>query len=168
MTNHLKKDYWSPYIAGALIGLLQIPVFFIEGSLGSSGSLQSTACALQTFIAENFEKISGTCFLNQKSWWQLGFVLGIILGAFISKKLSGTPRKNISPFWKQTLSNYSDNKRYIMAFSGGFLFLLGARIADGCTMGNGVSGISLLSVGSFVVVLSMFIAGIFAARFYKS
>jgi hypothetical protein len=54
-----------------------------------------------------------------------------------------------------------------MAFCGGFIMLLGARIADGCTSGNGISGIALLSVGSMIVITSMFIGGIVVSKFYK-
>ena len=45
--------------------------------------------------------------------------------------------------------------------------LLGARIADGCTSGNGISGISLLSIGSMIVIASMFIGGILVVQLYK-
>lgn len=41
---------------------------------------------------------------------------------------------------------------------GGFLFALGARIAGGCTSGHGISGISLLSISSFVTIASTFAA----------
>ncbi|KAI0107478.1 hypothetical protein GGR51DRAFT_515653 [Nemania sp. FL0031] len=40
---------------------------------------------------------------------------------------------------------------------GGFLLTIGARIGGGCTSGHGITGISLLSVSSFVSVASMFI-----------
>lgn len=45
--------------------------------------------------------------------------------------------------------------------------LLGARLADGCTSGNGISGIALLSVGSMIVISSMFFGGILVSFFYK-
>lgn len=50
-----------------------------------------------------------------------------------------------------------------LAFFGGFLMLFGARIADGCTSGHGISGIAQLSVGSLVAVTAMFTGGIAAA-----
>ncbi len=158
----LRKKYWSPYTSGILIGFLQIPVFFIDASLGSSGSLQSLAC-----VALNFPN-SGSCLPNLKNWWQIGFIFGIIFGAWLSSRLSGYVRSSVSLFWEKSVINCSYKKRYLMAFMGGFLFLFGARLADGCTMGNGVSGIALLSVGSIVVIVSMFVSGILASRFYKN
>ncbi|KAI1332964.1 hypothetical protein F5Y16DRAFT_227 [Xylariaceae sp. FL0255] len=44
---------------------------------------------------------------------------------------------------------------------GGVLLSIGSRMGGGCTSGHGISGISLLSVSSFVTVAAMF-AGAFA------
>jgi uncharacterized membrane protein YedE/YeeE len=54
--------------------------------------------------------------------------------------------------------------RYAVAFAAGFVMLFGARIADGCTSGHGLSGVAQLAVGSIVAVTAMFIGGIAAGR----
>ena len=41
--------------------------------------------------------------------------------------------------------------------------MLGARIADGCTSGHGLSGMAQLAVGSTVAVAAMFAGGITTA-----
>ena len=51
-----------------------------------------------------------------------------------------------------------------MAALGGFIMVFGARIADGCTSGHGVSGIAQLAIGSFIAVTAMFAAGIVTAN----
>lgn len=38
--------------------------------------------------------------------------------------------------------------------------LFGARLADGCTSGHGLSGVAQLAVGSTVAVAAMFAGGI--------
>lgn len=48
----------------------------------------------------------------------------------------------------------------VMAGLGGFLMILGSRIAGGCTSGHGLSGISLLSTSSFLTVAAAFGTGI--------
>jgi uncharacterized membrane protein YedE/YeeE len=53
--------------------------------------------------------------------------------------------------------------RFAMAFAGGFVMLLGARIADGCTSGHGISGMAQLALGSFIAVGAMFAGGIATA-----
>lgn len=42
---------------------------------------------------------------------------------------------------------------------GGTLLAIGSRMAGGCTSGHGISGISLLSVSSFITVAAMFAGG---------
>ena len=167
--NILRKPYWSPYVAGVVIGLLQIPIFWLlHASIGSSVAFHSTACSLLSFF-QNFDlkqSVTG-CISLLKHWWQLGFAVGIFIGAYISSALSKTRRNNFSPVWTKATSITSLTKRSLMAFCGGFIMLIGARMADGCTSGNGISGISLLSIGSMIVIASMFIGGILVVQLYK-
>ena len=74
-------------------------------------------------------------------------VVGIAIGAFVSMKMSGAKRQPISPIWARALGSPSPALRYAVAFGAGFLMLIGARIADGCTSGHGLSGLAQLSVG---------------------
>ncbi|RMJ25643.1 Pfam:DUF395 [Aspergillus sp. HF37] len=46
---------------------------------------------------------------------------------------------------------------------GGFVMVVGARLAGGCTSGHGISGMSMLGVSSLITVASMFGAGIAVA-----
>ncbi|KAI5866950.1 hypothetical protein GGS23DRAFT_552847 [Durotheca rogersii] len=48
----------------------------------------------------------------------------------------------------------------VRAVLGGILLAVGSRMAGGCTSGHGISGISLLSVSSFVTVAAMFAGGV--------
>lgn len=157
----LRRPFWSPYASGIVIGLLQIPVFLIlKASLGVSGSFGSVACRILDLGGE------AGCFPLLKNWWQLGLAIGIGFGAYFSRRLSKVTRKPISPFWIKTLKIASPWLRFGLAFLGGFLFMLGARLADGCTSGNGISGIALLSVGSLIVITCMFIGGIMVSMVY--
>lgn len=151
------KRHWSPYLCGILIGLLQIPVFFIGGSIGTSSATANAVCSVTNFF--NGEQITA-CFKAPKSWWQLGLVIGIVIGAYLSKSLSKHYRKSISIVWQTALPKYSIKKRFLYAFIGGVLIMFGARLADGCTSGNGISGVALMSVGSVIVITFMFAAAI--------
>lgn len=167
--NIFKKPYWPPYIAGILIGLLQIPIFLIlHASLGTSGSFGSVACSFRLWLGHIGTKhIFSFCFAKSKQWWQFGFVIGTILGAYISSRMSHMQRKSFSPVWTKAVTIHTLPTRMFMAFGGGFIMLIGALLADGCTSGNGISGISLLSVGSMIVIASMFVGGIMVSMLYK-
>ena len=69
----------------------------------------------------------------------------------------------IATVWRELTGITSAPARFAMAFSGGFILLLGARIAGGCTSGHGVSGMAQLAVGSTIAVAAMFAGGILTA-----
>lgn len=163
----LSQKAWSPYAAGIVIGLLQIPAFLlIETALGASSSYVTIGGLIASWIDPSVLKIDYVArhvAATGKNWWQVALVAGVAIGAFISMKMSGARRATISPIWRNALGSASPAKRYTVAFAGGFLMLFGARIADGCTSGHGLSGMAQLSVGSTVAVAAMFAGGIATA-----
>jgi hypothetical protein len=155
---------WSPYVAGIVIGLLQIPAFLlIETALGTSSSYVTVGGLIAGWVDPAILKIDYVAkhvAATGKNWWQVALVVGIALGAFVSSRMSGTRRQAISPIWQRALGSPSPARRYAVAFAAGFLMLVGARIADGCTSGHGLSGVAQLAVGSIVAVAAMFAGGI--------
>jgi hypothetical protein len=158
---------WSPYVAGVLIGLLQIPAFLmIETALGASSSYVTVGAAIAGWLDPSLLQIDYVAkhiAASPKNLWQVALVGGIAVGAFLSMKLSGARRLAISPIWARAFGSSSPGLRYAVAFGAGFIMLFGARIADGCTSGHGLSGLAQLSVGSTVAVAAMFAGGIATA-----
>ncbi len=163
----LKDKAWSPYAAGILIGLLQIPAFLtIETALGASSSYVTVGATIASWVDPSIftiDYVARHVATTAKNWWQIALVAGIAIGAFVSARLSGARRHPVSPIWSRALGSSSPGRRYAVAFAAGFLMLLGARIADGCTSGHGLSGMAQLAVGSTVAVAAMFAGGIAAA-----
>lgn len=166
----LGERAWSPYATGILIGLLQIPAFLlIETALGTSSSYVTIAAHVAALFDGSAAKMD---YLARHMWgaknlWQLAMVGGIVLGAFVSMKMSGARRRSISPVWERAVGITTLSGRAPMAFAGGFVMFLGARIADGCTTGHGISGIAQLAAGSMVAVTSMFVGAIAVAMMMK-
>ena len=158
---------WSPYVAGVLIGLLQIPAFLlIDTALGASSSFVTVGGSLAGWIDPSILKIGYVAKhvgATAKNWWQVALVIGIAIGAFLSARASGSLRRGVAPIWARALGTPSRRVRYAVAFVAGFLMLFGARLADGCTSGHGLSGIAQLGVGSTVAVAAMFVGGIATA-----
>jgi hypothetical protein len=163
----LNDKAWSPYIAGIIIGLLQIPAFLIiETALGASSSYVTVGGLVASWLDPAIAKIDYVArhiSAAPKNWWQVALVVGIAVGALLSARLSNAVREPISPIWARALGSSSAVRRYAVAFAAGFLMLLGARIADGCTSGHGLSGMAQLAVGSTVAVAAMFTGGIAVA-----
>ncbi|OZA91659.1 MAG: lipocalin [Azorhizobium sp. 39-67-5] len=163
----LRAKAWSPYAAGILIGLLQVPAFLlIETALGASSSYVTVGGLLASLVdpmAGRIDYVAKHIALTPKNWWQVALVVGIALGAFASMRISGARRHAVSPVWQRALGTSSPVMRYALAFGAGFLMLFGARIADGCTSGHGLSGMAQMAVSSTLAVTFMFVGGIATA-----
>lgn len=162
----LSQKSWSPYLAGVLIGLLQIPTFLLmDTALGASSSYVTVAAHLAAVLDPGVSDIKyfASHMWGPKNWWQVAVIVGIAIGAWASMRLSGARRQAISPVWARTMGAVTVSARAPIAFLGGLIMLLGARIAGGCTSGHGVSGLAQLSVGSTVAVAAMFAGGIMTA-----
>lgn len=77
--------------------------------------------------------------------WDVLFVLGIPLGAFIAARRSGPV----------SISKVSA-KSAIKHFAGGLGLGVGASLAAGCTVGHGLTGVPLLAPGSVLAIVSIF------------
>jgi hypothetical protein len=163
----LKQKAWSPYAAGILIGLLQIPaLLLIETALGVSSSYVTVGGLAASIVDPSIldiDYVARHVAATGKNWWQVALVIGIAMGAFLSMRLSGAQRHAISPIWSRAMASTSASARYALAFGAGFLMLFGARLADGCTTGHGLSGMAQLGVGSTIAVAAMFAGGIATA-----
>ena len=83
---------WSPYVAGVIIGLLQIPTFLLMNTaLGASSSFVTVGAHIAGVVDPAVAQIKyfATHMGGAKNWWQVAVVVGIAIGAFLSMRLSG-------------------------------------------------------------------------------
>jgi uncharacterized membrane protein YedE/YeeE len=78
----------------------------------------------------------------------------MMLGGFMSAWLSG--RTGIAI---ERGPGINGRERVVFALAGGTLMGLGAKLARGCTSGQGLTGGALLSAGSWIFILTCFAAG---------
>jgi uncharacterized protein len=160
--NTLRKKQWAPYAVGILIGLLSwFANLSADEFLGITTPFEHTAA----FIIKPFSK--GINYFQENNpalnWgWML--VLGVFLGAYTSSKLSGDRKHpDVPRLWKARFGN-NVNKRMGLAFLGGFIMMYGARIAQGCTSGHGISGILQFALSSWIFVPVFGLTGIMVAK----
>jgi len=165
---NLTDRAWSPYVAGAIIGLLQIPTFLLmDTALGASSSYVTVAAHIAALFDGGVGSVKylASHMWGPKNWWQVAVVGGIAVGAFLSMRLSGARRQAVSPARAMGTSTLA--ARAPVAFLAGFIMLFGARIAGGCTSGHGISGMAQLSAGSTLAVAAMFAGGILTAMMFR-
>lgn len=159
-------------VAGLLLGLLVITATALVKPFGVSTEYVVTDAIILHSAAP--EVAQSNEYLNkygEKDNWSIGYgwmlVLGMFLGAGLSALATHRFRQRQDPalpsMWKEQFGE-ARSKRLLQAFLGGVLLLFGARLAGGCTSGHMISGISQLTVGSFIFGASIFASGIFTAR----
>lgn len=161
----LAMTRWSPYIVGIGIGILSWFTFLLlDKPLGCSTSFTRTSGMIEKWFrgSKVNEKAYYQKFKPQIDWqWML--VIGIVVGAFISAKMSGDFHWEWVPAkWQASFGN-DLWPRQLMALVGGIFMGFGSRWADGCTSGHGISGTLQLAVSGWVAAICFFIGGIAAA-----
>lgn len=164
MLNPFTMKSWSPYAVGVGIGVLSWFAFATaDRPLGITTAFENTAALTEQAAAPAvaqplIEKKSAEGKAPKIDWeWML--VLGVFIGAWMSANLGKDrePRK-VPPLWNWRFGS-SVPKRFAGAFFGGALMMFGARLAQGCTSGHGISGALQLAVSSWMFVLLLFVSG---------
>ena len=157
---------WTPYLAGAGIGILSWIAFAIaKDPIG-------VTTAYGRLAGEVAIPLLGADTVASNTYWKAApfaldygvlFLVCIMIGAFVSAIVSGTFKIELVPdVWKQEMGG-SVWKRFVYAFLGGVIIMYGARLAGGCTSGHGISGGLQLAVSSWLFLAVMFATGLIAS-----
>ncbi|MDK1028814.1 MAG: YeeE/YedE family protein [Anaerolineae bacterium] len=133
-----RGDYWNWRKLGLAVGIV-IPVSWILARFGGSNYPYGTSSIPTQIVQFITNGMSGG-----DSPWILLTLAGIIPGAYLAARLSGT-------LWVrgETL------RRYIELGSGGLIMGIAAGIAGGCNLGHSLIGVPLLSLGSLTTTVFM-------------
>ena len=162
---YLRMKRWSPYLVGALIGVLSWFAFFsVDRPIGVSTAISRTAGMIAGTVApDHVARNSYFSKFRPVVDWEWMLVVGLALGAFVSSRLSGDrPVDAVDRLWRARFGA-SRQKRYLVAFLGGVILMFGARLAGGCTSGHGISGSLQLALSGWVFFASVFVSGILTA-----
>lgn len=125
---------WSPYLAGALSGVVGILSVLIAGKyFGASTTFVKTAGLIeQLFGPDRVAQMSYFIKNTPRIDWQWMFVVGVFLGSMISALTSGSFKLQAVPdMWAEKFGAQSTGRRAMTAFSGGVVAMFGARLAGG-------------------------------------
>ncbi|NJO54428.1 MAG: YeeE/YedE family protein [Bacteroidales bacterium] len=164
-TVHSRID-WSPYLVGAGIGVLSWVVFVVVAApLGITTAVSQLSGGLAVPLV-------GAEAVSQNAYWARHplrldygtlFLVGTFVGALASSLAARTWRlEQVPAVWAERFGP-SPFKRYAVAFIGGVIAMYGARLANGCTSGNGISQSLQLAVVGWVFLAVMFATGLLTA-----
>ncbi len=157
---------WSPYLVGALIGVLSMFTFYFSNKpLGASTAYAHLAGLVGRLAARRHT--DSLHFYREKTppriGWGVMLLIGIVIGAFLAAWTGGEiTARWLPPMW---VGRFGESVwlRLVVALLGGGLMAFGARMAGGCTSGHGISGALQLSVGSWIALIGFFVGGIVTA-----
>jgi len=164
------KPYLNPYLAGVGLGIMLLLAFVFMGrGLGASGGFTSILTTGVDAIApdhaaenEMYSTYLGDSERSPLTDWLVIELLGVVAGGFISGLLSGRVKRTI-----EKGPGISKRGRLLFAFFGGTLMGFAAKMARGCTSGQALTGGALLSVGSWIFMISIFIGAYAFAYFMR-
>lgn len=141
-------------LGGAAVGCLIVAGWFVTGFLGAD-DFEPVSLASLTFVAPVSETLQ---FLMLSTGMSVRFgvavVGGVVVGSLLVTLLAGR-------FWLQGFGSPGGMLRYLC---GGLLMGVGGALALGCSIGQGLTGLSTLSFGSMVAVAGLLLGARFGLK----
>ena len=163
------REYWNPYLVGVALGLVVLAAFLLTAKgIGASGAMARVTAWGLHLAAPDWVESNGNFkwFFHQGAhpldYWLVYLLVGTAIGGLISGLLGGRNRTEVLRGPRATRG-----LRLGLAFVGGILAGFGARLARGCTSGQGIVGGGLMSVGAWVFLLAVFAGGFAMAWFVR-
>lgn len=157
---------WSWVFGGTALGFWNILILLSGNHLGTTTAYAQTSGYITQFFLPQLIPASawtaGTCGTGSglQVSWQWFLVLGIFLGGLIGKLIHHQKNPPEIPIlWEERFGN-RPKLRLFHAFGGGFLLLIGSRIAGGCTSSHIINGMSQMAVSGLIFAVAVFASGI--------
>lgn len=148
-------------LSGVVIGLVVVAAWYITGHLGyaeNPETMEMTYMGTASHLAESMSFVAPSAYtLEYLGYWtdtsnvitfSVASAFGVVTGSFLYAMISRSFR------WEY-FTSAKDMASHII---GALLMGFGGITAMGCTIGQGVTGVSTLSLGSFLALASI-IAG---------
>ena len=132
-------------LAGVVIGAVITGGWFVTGYVGND-DFEPVPLESMTFVAPTGNVINYLMtFTGSTINFGIAAVLGMIVGSFVYAVTSGSFR----------VETFGTRSEMVSHLAGGLLMGFGGVLALGCTIGQGVTGVSTLAAGSLIAVASI-------------
>lgn len=155
LTKSIKRVF--TLVDGFLIGLLIAVAWYITGVIGSESMERIINPAGITFVYPTAQSLELFMFYQVS---ELSFAISLITGALIGAFSMSKVNKRYS--FGCTSGQNIDRVKFNMI--GGALMGVGGILSIGCTVGQGLTGLSTLAFASAVAIFSIFVGGLITAK----
>jgi len=159
MTNRL--PWWVGGILMSGLLLLTFSVFGADRPIGASTYVPYFADLIFDLDEEKYSYLK---HISNPGAWEGVMLMGALFGGFVTSVfITKSFRISLIPSGWKKYKNQSILSRLLWSFVSGFIMIIGARLAGGCTSGHFMSGMSQMAISSMVfgavVLVSVIVAG---------
>ena len=141
---------------GVLIGLLVSASWFVTGVIGEESMERVIDLAGVTFVYPTAKSMEFfTYYQISELNFSISLIFGVLAGAFLMSKVNRRYSFGCTAAKGQHKVKYN--------IIGGSLMGTGGILAIGCTVGQGLTGMSTLAFASLVAIVSIFVSGTITA-----
>jgi uncharacterized membrane protein YedE/YeeE len=156
-----RLSWWAGGVLMALLLLFTFSVIGANRPLGASTYVPYYAGILFCLDPKEYTYLQE---IEKAGAWEGVMLLGALVGGFVTAVfITKSFRFSIMPTAWKAYKNDSAVSRLVWSFVSGFLLILGARLAGGCTSGHFLSGMSQTAVSSMifgaVVMVTLVVTG---------
>jgi len=139
------RNTFDHILAGVVLGGTVVAAWYVTGHLGND-EFDPVPVEGISFISSTGNAVNYLMtFTGSTINFGIALVFGVIAGSFLYAILSGN-------FRIETFSNRSEMISYLV---GGALMGFGGILSLGCTIGQGITGMSTLAIGSAIALISI-------------
>jgi len=143
--------------SGIILGALVVTAWYVTGVIGND-EFEPTPLNSFTFVNPVGESLQYLMtFTGSTINFGIAVVGGIIFGAFIAAKASGT-------FRIESFVDAGDMAKHII---GAAIMGIGGIMAMGCTIGQGITGMSTLAFASLIAFVSICAGGVYGMKYLE-
>ncbi|WP_150698511.1 YeeE/YedE family protein [Pandoraea terrae] len=161
-----RREFWTfdNLLGGLVVGAIIVALWYVSGKVGYLAENPNTL--EESFLATNSGRMEALSFVSPLAYtlywlmmWSdtsnvmtlgIASVAGVISGSFAYAVVSRTFR------WE----GFYDTEDTANHMAGGVMMGFGGVTALGCTVGQGLSGVSTLALGSFVALAAILAGGV--------
>jgi len=152
------------WVGGILMALLLLFTFSIFGANRPIGASTYVPYFSGIVFGLDPEKFTYLQEIEKPGAWEGVMLLGALFGGFITSVfITKSFRFSLMPTAWKKYKNNSISSRLMWSFIAGFIMIIGARMAGGCTSGHFLSGMAQTAISAMifgvVVIISLLITG---------
>jgi uncharacterized membrane protein YedE/YeeE len=161
-----RLTWWAGGVLMAMLLLFTFSVFGANRPIGASTYVPYYAGILFGMNPDDYSYLKE---IEKAGAWEGIMLLGALVGGFVTSVfITKSFRITLVPTAWKRYKNNSVLSRLVWSFVSGFLLIIGARLAGGCTSGHFLSGMSQTAFSSMifggVVLVTLLVTG---KLFYK-